>query len=182
MSNNAKKIEAILFMSGGPVSKKKIGILVGCDPDGVERYTEELFNARLESGVIIVDSGTHLSLATHPEVLSMVEKIEKEYVTGPLSKSAQETLSIISYAGPISKTDIDFLRGVNTQYAIRRLTTRGLVFEKKEGKNKFLVCTPEFLMHLGINKLKDLPNYADIRKTILESIVSTKKRMEESSI
>ena len=182
MSKDLKKLEALLFMTSGPISKKKIMTFLNCDSESVEKYIQELSELRAESGVTIIDSGLHIELATHSDALDVVEKIEKENTTGPLSKSAQETLSIISYAGPITKTDIDFLRGVNTQYAVRRLAMRGLIFEKKEGRSKFLVCSPEFLMHLGITKLEELPEYYEVRKTIMDGIASAKKRMEEHNV
>ena len=127
----------------------------------------------------VLDDGSRVALATNPALREFIQHTRSEDQNAPLSKASQETLSIIAYAGPIAKVDLDFLRGVNTQYTVRRLAVRGLIQEQKEGGKKMLVVTVDFLSHLGLQKTKDLPDYKTVRRDILEGLRATKKKMEE---
>ena len=181
MDNNIQKLETLLFTHGQSISKKKLAGILKCSNEEIDQYAKRLMEIRSSGGVIVIDSGSHLTLATNPELADFVLNQEKKEQTGELSKVAQETLAIIAYASPISKVDIDYIRGVNVQYTIRRLTLRGLIYEKKEGRGKFLTCTPELLMHLGVTKLEDLPQYEEIHNQIKEGVKITKRRMNNQN-
>ena len=182
MNNDLQKLEALLFVSGGSFSKKKLAGLLGCDGNHLDRLLNELQEVRKDSGVVLVDDGLHAVLATHPDLDDFMELTQKEEEESSLSKAAQETLSIIAYAGPIMKADLDFLRGVNTQYTLRRLAMRGLIRDSRERNTRTVSVTTDFLQYLGVRKAEDLPEYVDVRKSILTGLQSIKKRAEEREV
>ena len=132
-----------------------------------------------EEGVTVTETENQVALTTSPNLQKFLEKTKKESETVPLSQAAQETLAIIAYAGPITKMDLDFLRGVNTQYTLRRLSMRGLIQEKRERRDRQFSITVEFLNHLGIQKQSDLEDYEEVKQSVLKGIKDTKKKMEE---
>ena len=111
MDSALQKLEAVLFAGGAGITKKQLAKQVGCDGVQLERFLDQLRERRAESGVVVVDDGTQVALATNPLLSDFMEGVRKEEETEPLSKAMQETLSIIAYAGPIAKVDLDFLRG-----------------------------------------------------------------------
>lgn len=177
MEEILKKLEAVLFFQGMPMSRKKLQNLLSCSDSDLEDEISKLKEIRSDTGVVILDDGVNLTLVSNPNVSEFIEGIRKVEATSPLSKASQETLSIISYAGPISKFDLDFLRGVNTQYTIRRLFVRGLIREEKQEKTRLLSVTTEFLSHTGVNSVKELEDYDAIRNSILNGLDAIKKKM-----
>ena len=168
MNRQIKQLEAVLFVSGAPVGKKKLVDLLGCSDDDLNAMINEL-NGR-ERAVVIVDDGARIVLAVDPSVREFAESVRKSEEEAPLSVSARETLSIIAYAGPISKAHLDFLRGVNTQYILRRLLMRGLIHEERKAGERLLAVTVDFLQHLGLKRKEEMPEYEAISRSIQESI------------
>jgi segregation and condensation protein B len=86
-----------------------------------------------------------------------------------LGKAGLETLAIILYQGPISRADIDYIRGVNSQFIVRNLLIRGLIerVDNPTDARSFLYKTTlDLLSHLGISKIQDLPEYDQVRRDI----------------
>ena len=174
-----KKLEAILFVEGGRVSRKKIKTLLGVSLEETENLIQELKREREDKGIILIDDGEYIELVTNPELKDFVEDLKKVENISPLSQAANETLAIISYTGPISKSDLDFLRGVNTQFTIRRLMIRGLIKEtRKERGARFFTVTTDFMKNMGITELNQLKDYNSIREKILNDLRAIKERME----
>ena len=163
-----RQTEAVLFVSGAPVGKKKLIGLLGCSAEELDAAVAEM-NAR-EGGAVVIDDGARLALAVNPSVGEFVESVRKSEERAPLSVSARETLAIIAYAGPIDKTELDFLRGVNTQYILRRLLVRGLIHEQREGEKRLFAVTVDFLRHLGLRRKEELPEYEEVCRSIRESV------------
>ena len=181
MNRRLAEVEAILFTSGTAVSKKRLATLVHCNSEQLEAILTELTEKYKEGGMSVLDDGANVALAVNSEVLDSIKKIQKEEIASSLSKASQETLSIIAYAGPITKTDLDFLRGVNTQYAVRRLAMRGLIHEVSGKQQRQYALTVASLHHLGIQKIEELPEYSKIRNAIVEGIQTTKKKMKDEN-
>jgi segregation and condensation protein B len=101
-------------------------------------------------------------LATHPDMGAFIETLYTREITTPLSKSALETLAIILYSGPISKSEIDHIRGVNSQFMLRNLLVRGLI-EKKDNpddkRRSWYQTSSDTLTFLGITHIDELPSY-----------------------
>ena len=108
-------------------------------------------------------------LGTAPELSPTIEKMTKEELMGDLGKATLETLSIILYQGPIVKSRIDYIRGVNSSFILRNLLIRGLIERREhpEDKRTFLYSpTFDLLTHLGISRVEDLPEYGTARDEI----------------
>ena len=177
-----QKLEAVLFAGGAGIPKKQLAKHIGCDADQLEKSLSALREQRAESGVVVVDDGVQVALATNPSLAEFMKKVQKEEETAPLSKAMQETLSIIAYAGPIAKVDLDFLRGVNTQYTLRRLAMRGLIQDERKGKERLVSASVEFLLHMGVQQVEALPDYTTIRQKILDGTQAVKKRTAEQEV
>lgn len=168
--NLSALIEALLFFKNEPV---KISALVKLVDRSEAEVTEALENLKqsLETrGIRLVTNDGKVSLATAPEASEIIESIRKEELSKDLGKAGLETLSTILYKGPISKREIDYIRGVNSSYIIRNLLIRGLV-EKDQGKGERSYVykpTTELLQYLGISDISELPERDDIINTIDE--------------
>lgn len=160
------RIEAVLFMSARPMSIKKISKAVDADEKEVKDACEKLFSEYKErgGGLIIVKKENKVQMATSGEVSKTIQKFIKDETTGELSRPSLETLTIIAYRGPVSKTDLDRIRGVNCSLILRNLLVRGLVETKEEKEEVFYSVSFDFLRFLGVGDVKDLPDYERLSK------------------
>lgn len=165
MSDNIlAKIEALLFIYGEPIDIKKLAKILGLKEsevkDGLSALEEEL--SRSERGLVLVQDKNKAQLATKPEFSKLLEEITKQEFSETLTPAALETLSIISYAGPITRADIEYIRGVNSSFTVRSLLMRGLIEREVDPKraNAYLYSASfELLRHLGLSKNEDLPEH-----------------------
>jgi len=166
----AKQIEALLFIAGRPLSYKKISELVSVQAKAsdIKQVIHELatYYQDNDRGIQIALVDDKAQMVTHKDVAEITQKFSKEEMQGELSKPSIETLTIIAYRGPISKLDLERIRGINCSLILRNLMLRGLVQEKKDVKKHevYYNVTLEFLKHLGINCVQDLPDYEKLRK------------------
>jgi segregation and condensation protein B len=163
------KIEAILFYSGEPVSFKDLAKTLEVSVEEVSVSVENLRTNLQNRGVSVVIHDNTATLATASGYSDLIQKMIKEERERDLGKAGIETLSIIAYKGPVSKKEIEYIRGVNSQYALRSLLLRGLVEKKSvEGDDRMVgyIITTDALMYLGLTKVEDLPEYADIQKKL----------------
>lgn len=156
-------LESLLFISNRPLAAKRLAELVGETTEQVERALEELRSdyGQRKGGVRIIVQGKAYQMTTAPEHASLVRKFLKEEQLSELTKPGLETLSIIAYRGPISKPELEEIRGVNCSLILRNLAIRGLV-EKIEDKTKLLPryqVTHDFLRYLGVSSPRELPDY-----------------------
>jgi segregation and condensation protein B len=108
-------------------------------------------------------------LGTAKDLSPVIEELTKDELTRDLGKAGLETLSIILYQGPISRANVDYIRGVNSQFVIRTLLVRGLVerVDNPQDQRSFLYKpTLELLSQLGVSKIADLPEYTQVRTDI----------------
>ncbi len=173
MKNDSTKlvcaIEAVLFYLAEPV---KISFLVKTLEKPKAEITsalKELDESLKERGVRMVQHDDEVVLVTAPEFSAVVEKIIKEERERDLGRAGVETLTIIAYKGPVSKRDIEYIRGVNSQYALRNLLLRGLVEKKASTKDERVILysiTGDTLRYLGLKKIAELPEYNEITKQL----------------
>lgn len=167
--NLSQKIEAVLFWKAEPVTLKKLVSLLGVDIDSVNSGLIELEKSLNGRGLTLVRTDDEVMLGTNSELSSLIEELAKEELSRDLGKAGLETLSIILYQGPISRADIDYIRGVNSQFILRNLLIRGLVerVDNPTDARSFLYKpTLQLLAHLGVSKVGDLPEYTKVRKDI----------------
>ncbi|MBC7982013.1 SMC-Scp complex subunit ScpB [Candidatus Parcubacteria bacterium] len=162
----AQKIEAYLFFQGEPVTIKNISKTLEVDADTVEQGLAFL-NEKIDtaSGIVLIRYDDMVTLGTHPDVNDFIENMIKEDLQKELGKSALETLAIILYQGPIKRADIDYVRGVNSQFILRNLLIRGLITRVDDPRDEraFLYRPSlELLAFLGITDIKQLPEYDEV--------------------
>ena len=161
----AQHIEAVLFTLGKPVSHKELSQMLAVS--GEELQAGLAFLAERKGvALVVVDDGHLLELRASGEASETIERIRKEELSREVGRAGQETLAAILYKGPLSRSEIDFIRGVNSSQILRSLAMRGLVrrMENPKDARAFLYePTTELLASLGITRLGDLPDYVAVR-------------------
>ncbi len=162
-------LESILFYRAEPMTISELAKLIKRSSRDVEEALEQLPSKLEGRGIVLVVSGETVTLATHPESHSFIEDMRREELSGPLTKQALETLSVIAYRPDASKPDIDYIRGVNSQYTIRNLLSRGLIERVLDEQDKRISryrLTTDCLQHLGIASVAQLPHVDEIHQAI----------------
>jgi segregation and condensation protein B len=165
--NLKSQIESLLFISGSPFAAEKIAKILEAKKEDVEKALADLQDdsKRENRGAQIAALDGKYQMVTNPENSKLVEGFLKEEVIGELTRPQLETLTIVAYRGPISKIELEQIRGVNCGLILRNLLIRGLIEQKanKEGADGYLI-THEFLRYLGITDTKDLPDYEKLNR------------------
>lgn len=154
-------IEALLFVSDRPLAKKELAKLTNSKINEIEQVLAELKDdcEKNNRGIIILINDDKVQIATSPEASTVVKEFLDFEVKEDLTPAAIETLSIVSYRGPISKEDLDNIRGVNCSVILRHLLVKGLVEEKTEGDKKNYNLSFDFIRWLGLKGQSELPSY-----------------------
>jgi segregation and condensation protein B len=174
-------LESILFWKNEPLSIKKLCLLSGSNEEEVSSALDELEALRKDTGIILLRKEDEVLLGTSKEASEVIETLQKEELSKELSKSALETLSIILYKGPLKRSEIDYIRGVNSQFIVRHLEARGLIERIEDpNDNRAYLYKPTFELfaHLGITKKEELPEHNTLQKDI-ESFVSGGEEKDE---
>lgn len=156
------KIQTLLLLSHKPIKFKELATVLSVEVDLVKKYIESLreqFNTP-KSGWWLVETNDAVQLVTNPSQADFVESYLEVEQLSELTKPALETLTIISYSGPIAKSTLDRIRGVNCSLILRNLMIKGLIEEiNLDGEKKYQV-TMDFLKHLGLSDISELPDYS----------------------
>lgn len=163
MDNLKSQIEALLFVSAKAMSAKGLADIIKADIKQVAAAGDELIEdyKKEQRGLQIIKNGASYQMVSAPEQAKLVQEFMKDETTGELSRPSLETLTIIAYRGPISKLDIDRIRGINCSLILRNLLLRGLV-EVKQDKVKqdaYYSVSFDFIRFLGLNDIKELPDF-----------------------
>lgn len=169
MDNIKYAVEGILFAAGEPVKLAQLAIALEVDTKVIEEAVLELkeeYNTSHRGFTIInVDDG--FQICSRPEYYSYIQVILGEQRRQALSNAAMETLAIIAYKQPVTKSGIEYIRGINSDGAVNRLVERGLVEERGRlnapGRPILYGTTVDFLRCFGLNNLDELP-YVDLEK------------------
>lgn len=169
------KLESILFISPKPMSVKKMAELAGGEADKVKEALKELmekYNTE-GSGINILEIGQNYQMVAAPSSKELVQEFVKEEMTGELTRPQLETLTVVAYRGPISKLELEQIRGVNCSLILRNLMIRGLVEMNEKKGEKYYQITFDFMRHLGINKAEELPDYEKLHNSeVLERLLA----------
>lgn len=171
MDNLLSKIEAVLFAYGEPISIERLGKILKITSTELETALKDLETelSRQERGIVLIKNTGKIQLATKPELTGLLEDIIKQEFTEDLTPAALETLSIIAYAGPISRADIEYIRGVNSSFTMRNLLLRGLVertIDPKRANAYIYTASFDLIKRLGILKVEDLPDYEKYKEMV----------------
>ena len=162
--NIISKIEAILFASGEPVGASKLSSFLKITAKECKDAIDQLAKSYEErnSGLQIVENRNTIQLVSSGNHGELVAKFLKKNLNEPLSNAALEVLSVIAYRGPVTRAQVEYIRGVNCSFTIRNLAIRGLV-ERKENpadSRSFLYeASNDFIKSLGLSGVAQLPEY-----------------------
>jgi segregation and condensation protein B len=162
----SKKIEAILFYLNDEVYLKELASHLNCDVEEVKEALHLLDNNLKDRGISLVIDKDKISLGTSKEFSDLIEKIAKEELNKDLSQASLDTLSIILYKSPITKKEIEYIRGVNSSFSIRNLFVRGLIerdASKLDERIYLYKPTLELFRYLGISKIEDMPEWNNLQ-------------------
>lgn len=156
-------IEAILFVSGEPVSLPDVAIALGLSEMETIRAVDTLAREYEERprGIMIKRYGNHLKMETRADYAPYVERLLQPVQRQTLSQAALETLAVIAYRQPTTKGEVELVRGVKCDYSVQSLINKGLIMEvgRKEalGRPILYATTDRFLEHFGISDVRELP-------------------------
>ena len=157
-----KQIEAILLFKNEPVTLAELSKMLATPVGEVGEAVKSLQDFYADRGMVIIRNGDEIALGTHPEASNLIEKLQKDELSRDLGRAGLETLSIILYKGPISRREIDYIRGVNSSFILRNLLIRGLIerSESAVGERSFSYqSTLELLRFLGVKNREELPEF-----------------------
>lgn len=157
----AAAFQALLFVSADPVKLGDLRKAAGCGEEDALAALDFLENSLQGSGLLLVRHGQTYSLATSPETSEIVEKFLNTQARTELSQAALETLAIVAYQQPITKAQIDSVRGVSSEQTLRNLLQRGLIEEggqaDQPGRPVLYVTSYQFLKQMGLSRIEQLP-------------------------
>lgn len=162
-ANLCNIIEAILFVAGEPVLVKDIQRNLDVSELDVVQAVDELERhlSEQQRGIVLKRFGGHIQLATRAEYASFVEKMLQPVQKQSLSHAALETLAVVAYRQPVTRLDVEMVRGVKCDYSIQSLVNKNLIQEvgRKDtvGHPILYGTTDQFLSHFGLSAIDDLP-------------------------
>ncbi len=163
MSNKSSALESLLLLAGKPLTIKELANFLSVDEAKLKSLVSELQEKlnTSESGIHIAINNNKVRLISNPDNAKVLQEYYKEELTSELTKPSLETLTIIAYRQPISKEELEQIRGVNCSLILRNLLIRGFV-ETRDDKDSLATTysiTMDFLRHLGIDSVSDLPDF-----------------------
>ncbi len=166
-----QKIESILFALGEPVTLHELIGLTQEPEEAVCKGIEDLKASLQNRGVVLIESHQGYTLGSHADAGPMLDTIRKNELGKELSKSSLETLAIILYYNGATRSDIDFIRGVNSNFILRNLVMRGLIERTEyaeDSRKSFYVPTLDLMTHLGVSTISELPDFQSIHKLFVD--------------
>lgn len=160
-------IESILFISGEPVKIARISKIAGVAKPEVENAIMMLQNDYANRGLAIIKKEDMIEMATNPENSEFVSELVKSEIQENLSQAALEVLSIVAYRSPITRAEIETIRGVNSSYTLRSLLMRGLIERidnPSDNRGYLYKVSFDFMKTLGIESIEKLPDWETLSK------------------
>ncbi len=182
------EIEALLFVAGEDgLRVRQLVELLSMPPTGVTQSLEKLaekYQKDEDSSLALLETSNTYKIVTKQDFAELLREYSKAPINQSLSRAALETLSIIAYKQPITRMEVDEIRGVNSSGAISKLQIFDLIREngKKEvlGRPNLYVTTDYFLDYMGINSLEELPIVEEIELIAEESQLFTERIEDEN--
>ena len=167
------KLEAMLFVAAEPVTTAQLATALDVSPSVIERGLNELDASLSTRGLRLQRHAGRVQLTTAPELAELIERFLGLEATSHLSRAALETLAIIAYQQPVTRPQIDSIRGVNSDSMMKSLLNKGLILEsgRADGPGRPILysTTPEFLQHFGLNSILEMPPLARPEEDVPES-------------
>lgn len=156
---------ALLFASGEPLEKKQLATLLGIKHAELAVVLKALADSLKGSGIMLLETDTTVELRTSPLASVFVKKLRENELARDLGKASIETLAVVAYQSGATRSEIDWVRGVNSATSLRNLLLRGLIEGREDERDKRrvrYVLTTEALAHLGIAQVGELPRAAEL--------------------
>lgn len=154
-------IEAILFTAPEPLTPATLAKITGAKPTEVTTALKTL-RERLVHGVRLAEAAGTVQLVTAPEAAETLSRFAQDATEADLSRPAVETLAIIAYRGPVTRAEIETIRGVSSDAMVKNLLARGLIHEagraQTPGRPMRYQVSHMFLQHFGLTSTADLPS------------------------
>ncbi len=158
-------LEALLFAHGEPVEKRELEKMLGVDSEALSAAVVQLRGDLEGRGLVVLENGEHIELRTAPEASELVMKLRERDLARDLGKAPLEVLAVVAYRGGATRSEVDWVRGVNSTASLRTLLMRGLVNAKEDPSDKRRMryeITTDALAHLGVTRREDLPRYNEL--------------------
>src|SRR5215204_1593947 len=158
------KLEALLFVAAEPVATAQLAAALDVSVSVIERGLNELDAALSSRGLRLQRHAGRVQLTTAPQLAELIERFLGLEATSHLSRAALETLAIIAYQQPVTRPQIDSIRGVNSDSMMKSLLSKNLILEsgRADGPGRPILysTTPEFLQHFGLSSILEMPSLA----------------------
>lgn len=177
------QIEAVLFYKTEPYAFSALAAFFEVSVDEIKAACNALGERLKAGGLHLIMTDTTVELVTAPEASELIEKLRKDELSHDIGKAGAETLSIILYRGPLTRAEIDRIRGVNSTFIIRNLLVRGLIERRdnpKDSRSFFYAGTTELYAHLGITRREELPDFESVMNAIDAFETAQKKEEAEA--
>jgi segregation and condensation protein B len=167
-------VESLLFVADRPVLVRDLAEAIGASAEEVESALQSLDAEYQERGIRLQRKGNEVQMVSAPEAGPHIERFLGLEISGRLSVAALETLSIIAYRQPVTRAQIDAIRGVQSDGVLRSLVRRGLVEQVGRaptvGRPHLYGTTFEFLEQFGLQELSELPDWERLGRELEERI------------
>jgi segregation and condensation protein B len=189
------KIEGLLFYKGEDVQIKKLAELLKVSDGDIEEALKKLEVSLSGRGLVLVHKDDRVVLGISGELSSTIEEIRKDEITKELTKASLDTLAIVLYKNDppampahagwagVSRSEIDYIRGVNSSFILRNLLVRGLIekiADPKDSRRGLYRPTFDTLSFMGISSVEQLPNYTEIKTQLQEAFKQEPARNADS--
>jgi len=174
-------LEPILFAAARPLSVKRLAEIADVPSADIEPALVELETRLADSSIMLQRAGNEVQLVTKPEYSETVQKVMKDEMHGELSRASLEALTILAYRGPLTRPELEQIRGVQSSLILRNLLLRGLIEEKEDSRlgQPVYAVTLDFLRHMGLATVEELPQYEELRGH--QHVMDVLKDLEEKN-
>ena len=172
MDTNARTLHALLYTRGGEMKRSELASLLGLARDDLQRAVDELRRYASESGLVLIETDTTVSLRTAESCADTIDDIHRTERERDVGAAGLEVLAIVLYKGGASRAEIDYLRGVNSSTTLRQLVLRGLLERTRDSTDArawLYRATPELLSHIGVSSREELPEYAQLSAALADT-------------
>jgi segregation and condensation protein B len=167
-------IESLLFVADRPVTAEHLAAALDLPVQEVEAALQALREEYQGRGIRIQQKGDRLQLVSAPEAGPHIERFLGLEISGRLSTAALEALSIVAYRQPVTRAQVEAIRGVNSDSVLRTLVRRGLIEEigreETVGRPILYGTTFEFLQQFGLGSLQELPDWQELERALQEHV------------
>lgn len=172
MTTQAQRLQGLLFLAGEAVAFKELVNFLGEPDAAVRMYVAEVAESMGDQGLTLVQTDSHVQMVTSPAIAEFIKAFLRDDAAN-LTAAAAETLTLIAYRGPITSTEIELIRGVDSRHMVRQLVSRGLIRRTSKAQRSMQYeISEEFLAQMGLRRREELPDFEKLSThTSLQDLV-----------